>query len=333
MRIKSKVVISLSIITILLCGCRGGRKPVTSTSVISTSSNTSITSQSGSSTSYSSATSASNTSSSSATTSSSHSTTSGSDPQPGDYYYGITSSDVGENLRNKLNTINKNVNGGKGPSYVSYDGLKTFAPKCDVNPDDKTKMVGFYDNAELPNYWDNQKTWNREHVWPNSRGGNLVEKDAHMARPCSTNINSSRGSKGYGYESYDPYTDSKITNKVEYYRGVCARIIFYCMIANTNLILEDWVFNYDYGASGKYNPKNTMGTLSDLLEWNLMYSPLDTTFDAKNDLARRVEINRNEVIYSDPEGQGNRNPFVDHPEYACRIWGSTNDKTKKICGM
>lgn len=42
------------------------------------------------------------------------------------------------------------------------------------------------------------------------------------------------------------------------------------------------------------------------------------------------ETHRNQVAY---EGQHNRNPFIDHPEYACRIWGNTNSKTKQICGM
>ena len=73
-----------------------------------------------------------------------------------------------------------------------------------------------------------------------------------------------------------------------------------------------------------------MGKLSDLLEWNLAYLP---TTSSTASTAYRVEQNRNEVIYSHPDLQGNRNPFIDHPEYACRIWGGTNSTTRQICGM
>lgn len=40
------------------------------------------------------------------------------------------------------------------------------------------------------------------------------------------------------------------------------------------------------------------------------------------------DVVRNEVVFNN---QHNRNPFVDHPEYACRIWSETNSETKSIC--
>lgn len=113
---------------------------------------------------------------------------------------------------------------------------------------------------------------------------------------------------------------------VEFYRGVSARIIFYSAICNTSLKSIDDPLNYDGG-----EPKNSMGALSDMLLWNLKYLPNDTSFTKENDLARRTEINRNENIQNAPGGQGNRNPFIDHPEYACKIWGNTNEVTKAIC--
>ena len=216
---------------------------------------------------------------------------------------------------NSLNTKNKKKN-------VGYGGMRQFAAKCDVDPDGSGKIIGFYDNAKIGPSWDSGKTWNREHVWPNARGGSLVEDDAHMPRPASVKTNSDRGSKGFGKDSYDPGT------YVPFYRGVASRIIFYSAIANLNLKIEDIVLDTD-GST----PSNTMGTLSDMLEWNLQYLPQDTTFGEEDDLARRTELNRNDVIQNDPDGQGNRNPFIDHPEYACKIWGNTNDSTRKICGL
>ena len=50
-----------------------------------------------------------------------------------------------------------------------------------------------------------------------------------------------------------------------------------------------------------------MAVLSDLLAWNEQDPPDD------------FERNRNEVVYA---YQGNRNPYIDHPEYVCLVFGS-----------
>jgi len=234
----------------------------------------------------------------------------------GNYYSGISDSLTGTQLLTALNTLNTQ----KKKKNVSYAGMRQFAAVCDANPDGGGKIIGFYDNKLIGPSWDGGSTWNREHVWPNVRGGSSVEADAHMVRPASTSTNSDRGSKGFGTASYDP------GKYVAYYRGAAARIIFYCAIANTSLKLVDDPLNYNGG-----NPANSMGSLSDMLKWNLEYLPSDTSFTGANDLARRTELNRNEKIQNASGGQGNRNPFIDHPEYACKIWGDTNDKTKAIC--
>lgn len=239
----------------------------------------------------------------------------------GTYYDGISDSLRGTDLLNALNSLNSS----KISHYVTYDGIKTFASKCDVDPNSPGRIVGFYDNADLGTSY-SSSVWNREHVWPDSRGGNLVEKDAHMTRPCSTKENSKRGSKGFGKDSFDP------GYSVSYYRGMASRIIFYCAIANKNLSIEEIVFNRDFNKNTDSAYKNMMGTLSDMLEWNLQYLPTTNYEKEADNKAKRVELNRNNVIENDANGQGNRNPFVDHPDYACKIWGNTNDKTRQICG-
>ena len=227
------------------------------------------------------------------------------------YYSSITDNMSGSTLLNALNTLNNQ----KRKSTVGYQGFKTafkLTERTSTTPADK--MVGFYDNALVNANWDNQATWNREHVWPNSRGGNLIEGDIHMTRPASVNINSERGNLFYAAQGgYDP------GKYVAEYRGVAARIIMYGAIADTSLKLSE--------NTGDASSLHTMGKLSDLLMWNLQYLPTaDTT-----STALLVEQNRNEVTFSNSSLQGNRNPFIDHPEYACRIWGNTNDKTKQIC--
>ena len=241
----------------------------------------------------------------------------------GNYYSGISDSLSGEDLLNALHTLNNQ----KRTKTVGYAGFRQFAATCDADPDGSGKIIGFYDNKKVGPSWDSGSTWNREHVWPNVRDGDKVENDAHMVRPAATSTNSNRGSKGFGTDSYDP------GEYVAYYRGAAARIVFYAAIADTSLKVVDYSFPYDGVGSGNHGyAVGTMGSLSDMLRWNLEYLPSDTSFTGANDLARRTELSRNEKIQTASGGQGNRNPFIDHPEYACKIWGNTNATTKQICG-
>ena len=240
----------------------------------------------------------------------------------GTYYSGISDSLTGDDLLNALHTLNSQ----KRTRTVGYAGFRQFAATCDADPDGSGKIIGFYDNQKVGPSWDSGSTWNREHVWPNVRDGDKVEDDAHMVRPAATSTNSDRGSKGFGTASYDP------GKYVAYYRGAAARIIFYAAIADTSLQVVDFPFNYNGVGNGNSGyPVGSMGSLSDMLRWNLQYSPNDTSFTGGNDLARRTELQRNERIQNASGGQGNRNPFIDHPEYACKIWGNTNATTKQIC--
>ena len=231
---------------------------------------------------------------------------------PGNYYDSISDSLSGAPLLNALHTLNDE----KTKKLVGYDNFRQFAAKSDKNPEGGNKIVGFYNNSLVGPTWDSGATWNREHMWPKSRKGSYVENDAHMVRPTATSINSERGNMFFGDETgtYDP------GQYVAEYRGIAARIIFYCAIADTDLSLVD--LTTDDQSNG------TMGKLSTLLAWNLQYLP-DTSSTAS--LALKTEQHRNEVIQNDASGQGNRNPFIDHPEYACKIWGNTNDATRAAC--
>ena len=102
------------------------------------------------------------------------------------YYSSITDDMTGETLLNALNALNTQ----KRTSTVGYAGMRQFAKKSDADPNGSGKILSFYDNKLVGPEWDGGNTWNREHVWPNVRGGNKVEDDAHMVRPSSTSTNS-----------------------------------------------------------------------------------------------------------------------------------------------
>lgn len=60
------------------------------------------------------------------------------------------------------------------------------------------------------------------------------------------------------------------------------------------------------------------GALDMFLRWNLEHQPT---------LER--DVKRNEAVY---EYQKNRNPFIDDPALACKIWGDYDDTTRAACG-
>lgn len=241
---------------------------------------------------------------------------SGSGGDVGDYYAPITDSMTGSTLLSNLHSLNSN----KQTSRVGYNSMGTSVSSSsfkytDYDPSTVqidsqgrkygTKVLSFYSGTPTTSF-------NREHTWPNSRGGNLVEADIHMVRPTLASENGSRGNSFFveGKCSSSGGWDPKMESfGEETYRGDAARIILYSAIADTSLTLVD---KEDDSTGNK-----TMGKLSDLLRWNLIYP------------VQEREMNRNEGAQS---LQGNRNPFIDHPEYACKIWGNTNDATRSICG-
>ena len=218
-------------------------------------------------------------------------------------YYKSVESATDSELLSALQALNIQ----KRQNLVGYGSMPSKFQFTD--PGDSSGEVRSFYSGKSAQYSGNM---NREHTWPASRtvggrGNDPLEDDIHMTRPTLTSENSSRGNSFYTDASEAGWDPATFNN--ESYRGDSARIIFYCVVADSRLSLVDK--EYDSSAN------HTMGKLSRLLEWNLKYPVADR------------EKTRNEVAES---YQGNRNPFIDHPEYACRIWGNYNSTTKQICG-
>ena len=233
-----------------------------------------------------------------------------------EYYAEINSSESGTTLLSSLRTLNLKMR----TSQVGYGAMSTSSSGkfkwTDYDPatvkfNDKgipygTKILSFYSGKSTT-------TFNREHTWPNSRDGNLVENDIFMTRPTINEENSDRGNSVYvtgmtsSSEGWDPV--AAFANNIGNYesiRGECARIIFYCMTASSSLVLDD----------DTRNNGNNMGKLTDLIKW--------TCENPVNEREKRRNVGGEYL-------QGNRNAFVDHPEYACKIWGNHNSSTKYAC--
>lgn len=223
------------------------------------------------------------------------------------YYSGIDSSLTGDELLKALQSLNAR----KRIKTIGYSNMWDYYDETDVDPNNNSRYLAYYRGTSA-----SRDQMNKEHVWPKSHGSiNGVEKDIHVIRPTLKADNSSRGNEFYvegktGSNGWDPYADGM----VEKYRGDAARIIFYCVVADSKLKLVDT----DYHYTTNDNPDNQMGKLSDLLEWNLKY-PVDSS-----ELRRNNAIEKSHI-------QGNRNPFIDDRSLACKIWGDYNENTRNVC--
>ncbi|GAA2256304.1 ribonuclease [Streptomyces ruber] len=155
--------------------------------------------------------------------------------------------------------------------------------------------------------------WNREHVWAKSHGdfGTTTGPgtDLHHLRPEDVQVNSVRGNKDFddGGSAVagggGSLTDSDSFEPRDAVKGDVARMILYMAVRYEGD--DSWP---------DLEPNNTVsngsapyhGRLSVLKQWN------------DEDPPDAFERRRNEVIYS--SYQGNRNPFIDHPEWVEAIW-------------
>ena len=161
---------------------------------------------------------------------------------------------------------------------------------CQDNGNTTTQISTFYTGKLVGPAWDSGKTWNREHVWPNSKGLNgQDENDIMMLRPANPNTNSSRGNEAFG-ESGSYYDPNELGQNV---RGDVARILLYQYVrwGNTSNM---------WGTSGVMESKEI------LLKW-MEEDPVDTWEMGRNDSVESIT--------------GTRNVFVDYPELVFILFG------------
>ena len=220
---------------------------------------------------------------------------------------------------------------------VSYSsGLLNAFAKADV--DDQGYIIDIYSNCRYrPN--DNGSSashigegYNREHSFPRSWFGGAVSPmntDVFHVYPTDIHVNSQRSNFPYGvcangtrltYGNYVakgklgqctyPGYSGTVFEPDDEYKGDLARTYFYMATCYMNE-LPNWPGSpqLDY-RTNKYKAFSTW-TINMLMEWTRL------------DPVSEKEIKRNEAIYGI---QGNRNPFIDHPELAEYIWGNMQGK-------
>ncbi|MBL0886246.1 endonuclease [Myceligenerans indicum] len=197
---------------------------------------------------------------------------------------------------------------------ISYSTVWTALRETDEDPNNSGNVIELYSGRSISKY-DNGGSvgdWNREHTWAKSHGdfGTAAGPgtDLHHLRPTDVQVNSTRSNKDFdeGGSSVSGcsgcYTDSNSFEPPDRVKGDVARMLFYMAVRYEGVDGPDLELN-DYVDNGSA-PRH--GRISQLLAWNAA--------DPVSDTERR----RNEIIYTD--WQGNRNPFIDHPEWAELIW-------------
>ncbi len=236
--------------------------------------------------------------------------------QSNGYYTGITGygSTLKTNLHNLLRTTHT--------TRYSYDALWIKLPYTDEDPNNSDNIIEIYTGWSVPKsyYGGGTSQWNREHTWSKSHGdfeeSPPAGTDLHHLRPCDATVNSAKSNKDFDYAT-NPYNDSSPYNgysqdtgcKTSTYaweprdedKGDVARMIMYMAVR-----YEGTDTSFDLEIVDNINTSGpNYGKLSTLLQWHIIDPP-----DAR-------EMQRNNRIQ---ELQGNRNPFIDEPMYACEIW-------------
>ena len=255
----------------------------------------------------------------------------------GNYYTGKSIDfNAGDGMNGALRTyISTQI---RPASFFSYSGSKPGAlgsvlQTADQDPINSNNMIMFYTRNSITKVDSTTDAinWDREHVWcqDHSNGNWGTDKggvDVLHLRPTYPGANRSRGNKKYGDVNkanpgyIDPstkevtndstkllfgYSNSTYFEPLDCVKGDVARIIMYL-----------WTTYTDYP---NYNALNILDIFSDyntLIQWHTQDRP-DVSEGNRNDYAQNSK-------------QQNRNPFVDHPELAWKIFSDAPNLSSSV---
>lgn len=228
-------------------------------------------------------------------------------------YYDNTDGLYGEMLKDSLHDIIRNH------TAYSYNALRDYVlPDTDEDPNNPNNVLLIYTGFSRPKtaFGNGADNWNREHVWAISHGdlgtGNGPGTDAHHIRPSHPLVNSSRGNKDFDFGgephpiAIGNFSDNDSWEPRDAVKGDIARMIMYMEVRYNSGSEIDLEMTDIIPSSPNGEPLH--GKKSSLLTWH-EFDPPDS-----------LEMFRHERIFN---WQNNRNPFIDHPEFASYIWGET----------
>ena len=231
----------------------------------------------------------------------------------GNYYDSLNPDSLTDGLNGTLRTNLTSLIYPDG--FYTYSGegsneLGSVLKDVDEDPNNPSNMVLFYTHNSITKVNSSSaKNWNREHCWPqnlsnNNWGTSKAGADLLHIRPTYATTNSTRSNLKYGTASsgsvktYNGMEYGKVDGgyfePMDFSKGDAARIIMYVWTA------------YKNSYSNLPEITNTFSSYEEMIEWHIL------------DVPDELEGNRND--YSETSKQKNRNPYVDHPEWGCRVF-------------
>ena len=245
--------------------------------------------------------------------------------QPANYYNsanGLTGNQLKVALHNII----------KGHTSISYSQLWNAFWSTDNKgngvvwdmysdrPNGNPPYTYYLGQDQCGNYNSEGDCYNREHSWPQSwfNEQTVPRSDLHHIFPTDGFVNGKRANYPFGEVRSATWTSQNgsklgtcktpgysgtVFEPIDEYKGDFARALMYMSVRYYS---EDG----SWSSSDMTNKSEIKKWAIDmLLRWN------------EQDPVSEKEKERNEVIYNDY--QHNRNPFIDHPEYARMIWDPT----------
>lgn len=229
-------------------------------------------------------------------------------------YYDVLNGKKSEALKTTLSNLLLNH------TVHDYASLWTFFKTTDVRDDGS--IWDMYSNVVRTSSWG----MNREHAFPKSWWGGDVnaaytdinhlypsDGDANMAKsnyPLGMvgNTTFDNGVTRVGRNIFPGYgTDAMVFEPDDAYKGDFARTYFYMVTCYQNL---NW--RYTYMVDQNTYPTLKPWAIQLLMGWH------------RQDPVSTKETNRNEAVF---KIQNNRNPFIDYPELAEYLWGTSTGQT------
>ncbi|WP_306350978.1 endonuclease [Flavobacterium sp. '19STA2R22 D10 B1'] len=254
---------------------------------------------------------------------------------PAGYYNNATG--TGYALKTQLKTI---ITNGHNPK--SYNALWTlYANNAykDLYYENDNTLLDFYSEKpagpdsytfnvpsnQCGSYTGEGSCYNREHVMPQSvfNEASPMVSDAHHIFPTDGYVNGKRNNYAFGKVNSPTWTSTNgsklgpntnsgysagysgvVFEPIDEFKGDIARVLLY-MATRYEGVIAGW--NDHEMLNHTSNQVFSDWSLSVLLTWNNQ--------DPVSDRERAI----NNAIYTH---QGNRNPYIDHPEYVAQIWGT-----------
>ena len=247
-------------------------------------------------------------------------------------YYNSLANLTGDEFREELHTV---ISTGAVDDF-SYDDCRALLKDIDEDINNSNNILCILTGKSMPkdSFGTNGRSvWNREHIWPKSHGFNDEDyspyTDLHHLRAAEAYTNSTF----HNDYDYGVVTDAKkvvddfgntyikpsesstkygIFEPRDAVKGDIARMIMYMDIRYEGDSLSDDIqLTITDSGTGPSSTPGYLGDLDTLISWH--------EEDPVDDLERK----RNDKVQSI---QGNRNPFIDHPEYANILYGANYDK-------